>query len=113
VSAFPAALLLQGGAGQPSPFGFLLPMALVFLIFYFLLIRPQTKRQREHDAMIRALGKGDRVVLRGGIHGTITGTAEELVTVEIANLRGERVRVKADRAGVERLVEKAASGDEP
>lgn len=106
------ALLLQGGSGQPSPFGFLVPMALVFLIFYFLLIRPQTKRQREHDTMIKALGKGDRVVLRGGIHGTVTGTADDVLTVEIANLRGDRVRVKCDRAGVDRLLEKAAPGDE-
>lgn len=111
MSALPAMSLLQAGGAQPSPFGFLLPMALIFLIFYFLLIRPQAKRQREHDAMLGALGKGDRVALRGGIHGTITGTAADVVTLEIANLRGERVRVKADRAGIERLIEKS-TGDE-
>jgi len=112
VNAVLGVLLLQGGSGQPSPFGFLVPMALVFLIFYFLLIRPQTKRQREHDAMIKALAKGDRVVLRSGIHGSVTGTADDVLTIEIANLRGERVRVKCDRAGVERLIEKAGPGDD-
>jgi len=112
MSALPAVVVLQAAGGQASPFGFLLPMALIFLIFYFLLIRPQAKRQREHDTMLGALGKGDRVALKGGIHGTITGTADDVITVEIANLRGERVRVKADRAGVDRLIEKAAPGDE-
>ena len=87
-------------------------MALIFLIFYFLMIRPQAKRQREHDAVLGALGKGDRVALRGGIHGTITGTADDVITVEIANLRGERVRVKADRSGVDRLIEKAGPGED-
>jgi preprotein translocase subunit YajC len=112
MSALPAVALLQAGGAQPSPFGFLLPMALIFLIFYFLMIRPQAKRQRQHDTMLGALGKGDRVALKGGIHGTITGTTDDVITVEIANLRGERVRVKADRSGVDRLVEKAAPGDD-
>ena len=111
MNAIAALIWLQGGDGPPAP-SFLLPMALVFLIIYFLMIRPQAKRQREHDAMLKALGKGDRVALRGGIHGTITGSSDDVVTVEIANLRGERVRVKADRAGIDRLIEKAAPGED-
>jgi len=107
-----------GGAGviwlqaQPgSPFDFLVPMAAIFLIFYFLLIRPQQRRQKEHDQMLKALAKGDRVVTSGGIHGVVTGTAEDVLTLEIANLKGERVRVKVDRARVERRLE-AGKGEE-
>ena len=102
------ALLLQGsqpGAFDPS---FLLLMAGVFVIFYFLTIRPQSKRQRQHEAMLKSLGRGDRVVLRGGIHGTITAAGDEVLTLEIAQLRTERIRVKSDRSGVERLIERAA-----
>lgn len=110
MNAWPAVVIAQA-QGQ-SPLGFLMPMALVFLIFYFLLIRPQAKRQREHDAMLKSLAKGDRVALRSGLHGTVTGTADDVITLEIANLRGERVRVKADRSGVERLIERATGDDE-
>ncbi len=105
-------LQAEGAAPQPSPFGFLLPMALIFLIFYFLLIRPQQRRQRDHEQLIRGLEKGDRVVTSGGLHGSVTGTADDVLTLEIANVRGERVRVKVDRARIERLVEKAKGGEE-
>ncbi len=109
MSALLGVVLLQGDAAQPSPFGILFPMAAIFLIFYMLLIRPQNKRQREHQDMLKALGKGDRVVTSGGIHGTVTGTTDDVLTVEIANLRGERLRVKVDRARIERLIEKSTS----
>lgn len=91
-------LQAQGG----SPFGLLIPMGAIFLIFYFLLIRPQQTRQKEHDKMLEALGKGDKVVTTGGIHGEIIGAEAEVLTIEIANVKGERVRIKVDRARVER-----------
>jgi preprotein translocase subunit YajC len=64
MNALFAAVLLQAESGAPpqSPIGFLLPMALIFVIFYFLLIRPQTKRQKEHEEMLKRVEKGDRVV---------------------------------------------------
>ncbi|MCZ7619055.1 MAG: preprotein translocase subunit YajC [Myxococcota bacterium] len=96
--------------GAPSPFGFMLPMLLIFGIFYFLMIRPQAKRQREHEAMLKAVGRGDRVVTTGGLHGTIVGESEEVLTLEIAMAGKERVRVKLDRRGIERLLEKAKGG---
>ena len=94
-----------------SPFELLVPMGAIFLIIYFLLIRPQAKRQRDHEKMLAALGKGDRVVTAGGIHGVVAGAEKDVLTLEIATLKGERVRVKLDRARVERRLEAAAKGD--
>jgi len=97
---------------QPSsPLDFLVPMGAIFLIFYFLLIRPQQKRQKEHDDMLKGVEKGDRVVTSGGIHGLVTGSADDVLTLEIANLKGERVRIKLDRSRIDRRLDKA-KGDE-
>jgi len=101
-------ILLQAQGSEPL--GFLIPMGAIFLIFYFLLIRPQQKRQKEHDELLKAISKGDRVVTSGGIHGVVTGAAEDVLTVEIANVKGERVRIKVDRAKLDRRL--SASGDE-
>ena len=108
-----AALWLQadGGAGG-DPFSFLFPVALIFLIFYLLLIRPQQKRQREHETLLKSLEKGDRVVSSGGLHGTVTGVTDDVLTLEIANVKGERVRVKVDRSRVERRLEKGKGSEE-
>ena len=99
---------LQGGGAEGSdPLSFLIPMGAIFLIFYFLLIRPQQRKQKDHEKMLKAVGKGDRVVTAGGIHGVVTGVSEDVLTLEIANLKGERVRVKVDRGRVDRRIEKA------
>ena len=70
-------------------------------MFYFLLIRPQQKRQREHDDMLKALEKGDSVVTAGGLYGTVVGITDDTLTVEIAALKGERVRVKVARSKID------------
>jgi preprotein translocase subunit YajC len=102
---------LQAGEGAaPDPFGFLLPMAAIFLIFYFLLIRPQQKQQKDHKKMLESVEKGDRVVSSGGLHGLVTGAADDVLTLEISNVRGDRVRVKIDRSKVDRRI--ARGGDE-
>lgn len=76
----------------------MLMMLVIFGIFYFLLIRPQVKRQREHQAMIAKLGKGDEVITRGGLIGTITGEGENgIVVLELQ----EKVRVRIPRAYIE------------
>ena len=108
----PLLVWLQAGGGpEGSPFGFLIPMGAIMLIFYMLLIRPQQKKQKEHETMLKAIGKGDKVVSAGGLHGEVTGVTDDVLTVEIANVKGERVRVKLDRARVDRLAEKAKGGD--
>jgi preprotein translocase subunit YajC len=78
----------QGGGG----IGFLLMMVGLFVLMYFMMIRPQMKRQKEHRAMVAALGKGDEVVTNGGIAGRIDELGESFVTVEIAD--GVKVRVQ-------------------
>ncbi len=114
MSGFPAVGLLQAG-GQPAgglEFLNLLPILAIFLIFYLLLIRPQTRKQREREKMVKAVQKGDSVVTSGGIHGKVTGATDDVLTLEIAALKGERVRIKLDRNQVDRVVEKAPKGEE-
>ena len=98
--------LQAGEAKGGDPLSFLIPMGAIFLIFYFLLIRPQQRKQKEHENLLKAVSKGDRVVTTGGIHGVVVGEAEDVLTLEIANLRGERVRIKLDRGRIERRLEK-------
>jgi preprotein translocase subunit YajC len=71
------------GGGDPGFIGFL-PIILMFVLLYFLMIRPQMKRSKEQKAMIEALQKGDEVVTAGGIVGRITKLGEQYVTVEVA-----------------------------
>lgn len=71
------------GGGDAGLLGFL-PIILMFVLLWFLMIRPQMKRQKEHKAMVDALQKGDEVVTAGGVVGKITKVAESYVTVEVA-----------------------------
>ncbi|RKZ33024.1 preprotein translocase subunit YajC [bacterium] len=61
----------------------LLPLILLFLVFYFIFMRPQIKRQKELQAMIQSLKKGDKVVTSGGIIGTVVGVSEDKVTIKV------------------------------
>jgi preprotein translocase subunit YajC len=98
----PSALAQAAGGAQPNAFVQLLPLVLIFVVFYFLLIRPQAKRAKEHKAMVAALGVGDEVVTSGGMLGKVTETAEQFLTVEIA----EGVRVKVQRHTVSSVLPK-------
>jgi preprotein translocase subunit YajC len=80
-------------------------MLAMFGIFYFVLIRPQVKKQREHQAMLSKLGKGDEIITRGGIVGRITGTSGDLLTIEIQ----EKVRVRIPRSYVDGRFEPASA----
>ena len=95
-----------GGAGGEGAAGFsgFIPLILMFVIFYFLLIRPQQKKTKEHRQMISNLKKGDRIVTSGGIHGRITGMDDVTLTVEIA----DKVRVKVARGNVSALAQATA-----
>ena len=92
----PSAWAQAAGGSQPNAFVQLLPLILIFVVFYFLMIRPQAKRAKEHKAMVSALAVGDEVVTSGGILGRITEVSEQFVTVEIA----DGVRIKVQRATV-------------
>jgi preprotein translocase subunit YajC len=78
----------------------LIQLALIFLIFYWLLIRPQRKEAERHRAMIQALKKGDEIVTAGGVIGTIVHAAEDRLTVKTA----ENTRLIVERAKVARKV---------
>lgn len=83
----------NGGAGGLISMA---PLILLFVVFYFLLIRPQQKKAKEHKEMVAKLAKGDNIVIGGGIHGRITDTGDSVLTVEIA----QNVRVKVNRDAV-------------
>ena len=98
----PSAYAQAAGAPQPNVFVQMLPLVLIFVVFYFLLIRPQAKRAKEHKAMVTALSVGDEVVTSGGILGRIAEAGEQYLTVEVA----EGVRVKVQRHTVTSLLPK-------
>ncbi|GMR17593.1 MAG: preprotein translocase subunit YajC [Gammaproteobacteria bacterium] len=90
------------GAAQGDPFSFLLPMLVIFGAFYFLLIRPQQKRQKAHTALVAALATGDEVVTAGGILGKVTAVSEHYITLKIA----DQVEVKLQKSTVSTVVPK-------
>ena len=85
-----------GGGGDMSAFMNFLPLILIFAVFYFLLIRPQQKKARDHKLMLQNLKKGDSVITQGGLYGKITGMSDQAVTLEIA----DKVRVKVSRGHI-------------
>lgn len=85
-----------GAAGGPGGLLSFVPLILIFFIFYFLLIRPQQKKAKEHQAFLANLKKGEAVITSGGLHGVITGITDQVVTLEIA----DKVRVKVSRGNI-------------
>lgn len=89
-------------ATQGDPFGFFLPMIVIFVAFYFLLIRPQQKKQKAHTALIGALATGDEVLTAGGILGKVTAVTDHYATLKIAN----NVEIKVQKSTVSAIVPK-------
>lgn len=98
------ALGQQPGDGGGNPLLNMAPFILMFVIMYFLLIRPQYKKQKEQKSMIEALKKGDRIVTNGGIHGTIVGVKEKdgILVIQVA----KQVRIEISRGSVSKVAEK-------
>lgn len=90
------------GASATSSLVQFVPLILIFVVFYFLLIRPQQKKLKEHRAMLEAVRRGDRIVTTGGIIGLVTKADDKELTVEIA----DNVRVKITREGIANVVSK-------
>ena len=80
----------------------MLPILLMFIVLYFLMIRPQMKRAKEHKAMVDALQKGDEVVAAGGVLGRVTKVSENYVTLEIAS----NVEIRVQRPAVQVVLPK-------
>jgi preprotein translocase subunit YajC len=91
------------GAGGFSAF---VPLIIMFAIFYFLLIRPQQKKAKEHREMVNNVKRGDRIITSGGIHGRVTAVSDVTLTLEIA----DKVRIKLGRGNVSTLVKSASEG---
>jgi len=85
-----------GGGGGGGGLGAFLPLIIIFAIFYFLLIRPQQRKAKQHKELLADLRKGDKVVSSGGLHGLITGMSDDVLTVEIS----PKVRVKISRGSI-------------
>ena len=90
------------GGQAANPIMTFLPLILLFVVFYFLMIRPQMKRQKEHRNMVSALSKGDEVVTNGGIAGKVEEVGESFITVEIA----PNVKIKLQKGAVQQVLPK-------
>jgi len=90
------------GAQQPGLMEALFPFIILFIVFYFLLIRPQSKRAKEHKKMVSALSKGDEVLTQGGIYGKIVEVGETHIEVELA----DNLQVKVQREAIASLLPK-------
>ncbi len=91
-----------GGQQQGDPLGFLIMIGVFFAIMYFMIIRPQNKRAKEHKALLDSLGKGDEIVTNGGLLGRITGLEENFVTIQVA----DGVEVQVQRQAVAAVMPK-------
>jgi preprotein translocase subunit YajC len=89
-------------AQTQNSLGMFLPLIAIFVIFYFLIIRPQNKKQKEHREMVAALAAGDEVVTAGGVLGKVTAVGEQFLDVEVAN----NVTIKVQRHTVSTVMPK-------
>lgn len=98
----PAGGAAAGGGGMMAQFQGMIPLVFMFAIFYFLLIRPQQKKAKEHRALLDALKKGDQVVTAGGMHGKVSALDDQVVTLEVA----PGVNVKVNKGFIASITKK-------
>jgi preprotein translocase subunit YajC len=98
----PAFAQATGQAAGPSIWSTLMFPVVLIAVMYFLMIRPQMKRAKEHKEMLGKLGKGDEVITSGGVAGTVTDIGDSFVTVEIA----DSVRVRVQKAAIANVLPK-------
>lgn len=99
----PAYAQAAGASTEQQILGFL-PIILMFVVLYFLMIRPQMKRAKEHRSMLEALKKGDEVVTAGGVVGKVTKVGESYVTVEVARNGDAPVEMHVQKSAVQTLL---------
>ena len=95
-----------GGEGKGGLGGMIIPLVLMFAIFYFLLIRPQQKRQKDHQKLVSELQKGDKVITTGGILGVISNVKDNTVIIKVA----DNVKLEVSRANINQVVAKNSEG---
>jgi preprotein translocase subunit YajC len=96
----------QATGGEPTALMSMLPIILMFVILYFLMIRPQMKRQKDHKKMVETLAKGDEVILSGGILGKISKVSDNYVTLEIAQAGDKPIETIVQRSAVTSVLPK-------
>ena len=94
-------MTLAQAEGSPSMFGSLLPLVLIVVVMYFLMIRPQRKRQKAHQELVASLKSGDEVVTSGGIYGTVAGVDEKGQSIWLKVTSD--VKIKVDRSAIARV----------
>jgi len=100
--AFAQTAPAAAGGGAESTLFSLLPLVLMFVVLYFIMIRPQMKRQKEHKAMVESVAKGDEVVIGGGMLGKISKLGESYLSIEVA----PGVEVQVQRAAIVQVLPK-------
>lgn len=98
-------VLAQAGDTASSLMG-MAPIVLMFVVLYFLMIRPQMKRQKEHKALLAALAKGDEVISAGGLLGKVSKVSDSYVTVEVAELAEKPVEIIMQKSSVTAVLPK-------
>lgn len=94
------AMAPQGGDASGSLVSTIVMFGAIFVIFYFMIIRPQQKRSKERQKMLSNIAKGDKVVTSGGMHGTIAGLDEKTVLLEV----GDKIKLKFDRSAISQVL---------
>jgi preprotein translocase subunit YajC len=82
------------------------PIVLMFVVLYFLMIRPQSKRQKEHKSLVEGLSKGDEVLTTGGMVGKITDLSDQYMTLQVGTVDGKAVEISMQRQAVQTLLPK-------
>lgn len=92
----------QGGQSKDGPMGMLVMFAMIFAVMYFLMIRPQSKKQKEHKTMLESMKQGDKVITAGGLYGTIAGIREKdgVIILKIA----DNVKIEIAKSSIARIL---------
>ena len=98
----------SGAAPQNPMMGMLVPMLLIFGIMYFMMIRPESRKRKEHQKLVDTLKPGDKVITSGGIHGVIANVKDKIVLVKIA----DNVKVEMQRSSIQTVLTKSESATE-
>ena len=84
---------------QPNQFLQFLPLVFLFIVFYFLILRPQQKKQKDHESLLKKLDKNDEVVTAGGVHATVVSVGEKTVIIRIA----ENVKIEIEKNSIQQV----------
>jgi len=99
-------LVLAQAADTTSSLMGMAPILLMFVVLYFLMIRPQMKRQKEHKTLLAALAKGDEVISAGGLLGKVTKVSDNYVTIEVAEMGDKPIEIMMQKASVSAVLPK-------